>query len=221
MNLSKQQSNYIKIIAMATMFIDHAGIILFPQYPVLHMIGRIAFPLFAYQIGIGVSHTRNVKKYFWRLFIFGLIIQTFYIFAAKFINEDPKMLNIFFTLALGLIAIVAYEKKWYILTVLAIIVPLITELFGVTIDYGTYGVLLILGMYIFRENFRNLMIFTVALTAITCAIWQNPIQMCAVFALIFIWKPVSVKISIHWTFFYLFYPVHFVILQLVSSLHIF
>lgn len=221
MNISKQQSNYIKIIAMVTMFIDHVGRILFPQYTILNMIGRIAFPLFAYQIGIGVSHTRDVKKYFWRLFIFGLVIQIFYIFAAPFINEDPKMLNIFFTLALGLIAIVAYEKKLYIVVVLAIVLPSVMMLFGITFDYEMYGVLLILGMHIFRGNFRNLAIFTIALTAIACMVWQYPIQMYAVLALIFIWKPFSVKASIHWVAFYLFYPAHLIVLQLVSELPIF
>ena len=70
----------LKWIAIVTMTIDHIGLILYPEYIVLRYIGRLAFPLFAYLLILGMESTRSVMKYFLRLFSFALISQTpFYI----------------------------------------------------------------------------------------------------------------------------------------------
>ena len=207
------------------MVIDHVGLVIFPQYTILRMIGRISFPLFAYQIGIGVSHTKDVKKYFLRLFIFGTVMQTFYFFVSSFIGENPFELNIFFTLALGVLAISTYNKKWYGLTLCTIAIPFLLGLLGFTVDYGTYGVLLILGLYLTAGKFLYLAIYTILLTTITCLLWDFPIriqtQMSCILALIFIAKPFSVKINIPWWFFYLFYPAHLGLIYLIGELNLF
>ena len=41
-------NNVLKIIACITMLLDHMGFILFPEYPIFRIIGRIAFPIFAF-----------------------------------------------------------------------------------------------------------------------------------------------------------------------------
>ena len=61
-------STVLKLIAAVTMFIDHAGLILFPQYRIFRIIGRLAFPIYAYCIAEGFRYTRNRKKYFLRVF---------------------------------------------------------------------------------------------------------------------------------------------------------
>ena len=203
---------------MFSMLIDHIGVIIFPQYSILRIIGRIAFPLFAYQIGVGVKHTENVRKYFLRLLLFGILIQFFYTISAAAIGEDPLSMNILFTLALGVGAIVCYERKWYVLLLGIMALPSVLGLVGVTLDYGVYGIFLIFGMYIFQENIRNLALYTLLITIVTCLIWSYPIQIYGIVALIFIAKPLSVKVNIHWSVFYIFYPLHMVILQLISEL---
>ena len=40
-------TNFIKIVAIAAMTVDHIGTAFFPDYPIFRWIGRIAFPLFA------------------------------------------------------------------------------------------------------------------------------------------------------------------------------
>ena len=50
---TNQNTGLIRLIACLTMFIDHAGKMLFPQYPVMRLVGRLAFPLFAYGIAVG------------------------------------------------------------------------------------------------------------------------------------------------------------------------
>ena len=42
--------NQIKIIAAIAMVLDHVGAEFFPQIEVLRIIGRLAFPIFAYSI---------------------------------------------------------------------------------------------------------------------------------------------------------------------------
>ena len=74
----------LKIIAIITMFIDHLGYAVFNRFSPLNFIGRISFPIFAFQISEGYIHTKNVKKYLARLFIFSLISQIpFYLFINK------------------------------------------------------------------------------------------------------------------------------------------
>ena len=56
-------STHLKLIALITMIIDHIGAVLFPQVKVLRMIGRLAFPIYAYLIGEGCIYSKNKPKY--------------------------------------------------------------------------------------------------------------------------------------------------------------
>ena len=100
----------LKIIAVITMFIDHIGYIVYNgEIPYLNFIGRLSFPIFAFQISEGYIHTKNLKKYFFRLFLFAIISQfPFMLFDSLFIDEF--YLNVFFTLLLGLLSIFIYDK---------------------------------------------------------------------------------------------------------------
>ena len=46
-------NNVLKIIACITMLIDHMGVLLFPKITILRIIGRIAFPIFAFLLAEG------------------------------------------------------------------------------------------------------------------------------------------------------------------------
>ena len=65
----------LKIIALITMFCDHFGDAFIGHTSALNVIGRIAFPIFAFQISEGYIHTKNIKKYIARLLIFAIISQ--------------------------------------------------------------------------------------------------------------------------------------------------
>ena len=99
----------LKIIALVTMFIDHLGYAITGHFSFFNYIGRIAFPIFAFQISEGYKHTKNLKKYFLRLGLFALISQVpFSLFLLKY-HGNPFGLNVFFTLFLGLLAIYLYD----------------------------------------------------------------------------------------------------------------
>lgn len=100
----------IKIIAIITMTIDHINDIFFKQ-TTYNVIGRIAFPLFCFQIVVGYSKTRNLFKYILRLFVFAIITQIPYYFFMKAIGAGFS-LNVLCTLVLGLIAMYFYDLKF-------------------------------------------------------------------------------------------------------------
>lgn len=72
-------SNIIKIIAIIAMTIDHISWLLFPGYSkellpiIFHILGRISCPIMCYFIAEGFYHTKNINKYTGRLFLFALI----------------------------------------------------------------------------------------------------------------------------------------------------
>jgi hypothetical protein len=95
----------LKIIAMITMFCDHLGYAIFSKFSAFNYIGRISFPLFAFGISEGYAHTKSKKNYCIRLLMFAIISQVpFNLFCSIF--RTGFMLNIFFTLLIGLIAII-------------------------------------------------------------------------------------------------------------------
>lgn len=81
----------LKIIALLTMTIDHLAIFLYDasfitayEYIPLRVIGRLAFPLFAFMIVEGVLHTKNLKQYLLRLALMLGIILSFEFFVVLF-----------------------------------------------------------------------------------------------------------------------------------------
>ncbi len=140
----------LKIIACITMFIDHLSYALFGKISWLNYIGRIAFPIFAFQISEGYLHTKNLKKYFLRLFVFALVSQIpFYLFHS--ISSSDYALNVLFTLLVGLLCIYLWDKLPNKVLAIFIIVALCILAEETHMDYGYWGVLLVLGFYIFRK----------------------------------------------------------------------
>lgn len=99
----------IKTIAILTMTIDHVNNI-FYKIPLLNMIGRIAFPLFCFQIVVGYAKTRNLKKYLLRLFLFAIISQIPYHMFMQRLKETYST-NVLITLFFGVIAMYLYDIR--------------------------------------------------------------------------------------------------------------
>lgn len=78
-NYKKLNKIHLQLIAIIAMTIDHLAWLIFPGYPteaiplIMHIIGRLAFPIMAYFIAEGYHYTRNKNKYMLRILIFALI----------------------------------------------------------------------------------------------------------------------------------------------------
>ena len=145
-------SNFVlKIIAIITMFIDHLGYAIYGKFSYFNYIGRLAFPIFAFGISEGYIHTKSKKNYLIRLFIFALASQVpFMLFRSMFTSSFA--LNIFFTLLIGLIAIIGYEqcKNKYVGLLLVVCLALTAD--ALKTDYGYFGILMIFIFHVFKDK---------------------------------------------------------------------
>ncbi len=195
-------------------------------YYVMRYIGRISFPIYCFFIVEGFVKTRSRAKYAFRLAICALISEVPFDLAVFGEMVDFTRQNVFLTLVLGLLAIWVsdmIEKKLdgkpliqMGLSLLCYIsVPLLAHLLRT--DYGLYGVVTIIAMYEVRtwaEGKTPLwapICFAVGV-AVLCL--QDGSEMFAYMALplLFFYRGKR-----GWNgkwFFYLFYPVHLLILGL-------
>ena len=99
----------LKIIACISMFCDHVGDAFIGKLTFLNYIGRLAFPIFCFQIVQGYIHTHDIKKYILRLSLFALISQIPFMLFYHIVF-DSFAINVIFTLLFGLFTILIYDK---------------------------------------------------------------------------------------------------------------
>ena len=141
-------TTWLKIIALVFMFIDHAGKMCFPSVPEMRILGRIAFPIYAWCMIVGFHYTRSVPKYLLRLLITGLISQPLYNLALSHTWRQP---NILLTLFLGLCALWGIREKKFLSQIWA---PVLTMMIAIYLDadYGWKGVLLFIMLYAVQDS---------------------------------------------------------------------
>ncbi|WP_314339263.1 TraX family protein [Leptotrichia wadei] len=205
----------LKIIGIVTMFLDHYHYVVGGS-EILNVIGRIAFPIFAFTLNEGYVHTRSLKKYLLRLFIFAVSIQM----PSILFGYDYPM-NIFFTLFLGLLSIYIFNlKKMNVILKIILIGFILFFSQKFKLDYGIYGILVIINFNIFRNNkFKILMNFLVLniYNVIFPKVFDLPdTQLFSLISLVFIFMYNGEKGRSMKYFFYLFYPIHFFILEVIK-----
>ena len=207
------------LVAVLCMLIDHAGVIFFPGVMWMRVIGRIAFPLFAWGIAVGAEHTRNMPRYALRLFIMMVISQPFYMFA---LNHTILKLNIFATLFLGLISIWGIKEKKEWITVLAMVIAHLTAP-----DYGLRGVMCILVLWACREKPLALAVcfsvYCVVWGQGYSVLWRNDyisisLQTTAILALPFMLFPRAKRTKTPRWLMYAVYPGHLAIYWCIKQL---
>lgn len=60
-------TNFLKLIAILCMVVDHVGTVFFPGYPAFRWVGRLAFPIFCYCLTVGLMYTHDIRRYLGRL----------------------------------------------------------------------------------------------------------------------------------------------------------
>lgn len=214
----------LKIIAMVTMLIDHIGaavlarmiiagnVKLYDMYHVLRLIGRIAFPIFCFLLVEGFVHTRSLGKYAARLCLFAVLSEIPFdlAFASKVLEFEHQ--NVFFTMAIGLLTIMAYKRieefenmnpmpKWFLQLSAAIVGGFVAEILRT--DYGMLGVVVIVALYALRIN-RFFQIVA------GCILFIENITALLAFIPVSLYSGMR-GLSIKWLF-YVFYPVHLLML---------
>ncbi|MBE5955645.1 MAG: conjugal transfer protein TraX [Lachnospiraceae bacterium] len=231
-------SNMLKCLAMIFMLLDHLWATIVPGNQWMTIVGRMAFPIFAFLLVEGYIHTSDVKKYKKRLVFFGLISEIPFNLIMTSSVIFPFHQNVMFTLLLGLLTIDELEYmrqnknvKTVGITILKVTLYLLLGIIGF-VDYGATGILTILAFYLFR-NFKLawigqfislLLIFVIFFKGQSVVIplfgteYFFPLQGFGILSLIPIWlyngergkKSKAIQYG-----FYLFYPVHMLVLYLV------
>lgn len=212
----------LKLIACLTMLIDHIGAVLLPGLG-LRIIGRIAFPVYCFLMVEGAAHSHNQKKYGQRLLIGALLAE--FPFDLLFFGQFTwTHQSVMVTLLIGYFMILWARKQ-------GILLPLLVCFFAAELlctDYGGFGIALIAVFWTTSgKSYEPLLrIFGMALVfwcmesyRVTILGLQISIQMFGLLAMIPIAFYSGEKRTyskwVQWGF-YLFYPVHMLVLLLIE-----
>lgn len=222
--MKKFLSNFdLKIIAIITMTIDHNGAIMYPNIDIFRIIGRISFPIFAFLLVEGFKHTRNKLKYFLRLILFAIITQPIYDYT--FNNHE---LNILFTFSLSFLLLSSLEfikkiinkyskviENYLYKTVFYSLIYILFTLFSIilNVDYQALGISLVFIFYLVPNLYLSFLLYLLAVTFLA----TNTIQFYSLLSFLFIYMYNGEKGKNIKYFFYLYYPLHFLILSLISK----
>ena len=234
----------LKMIAVVTMLIDHtaASILermavsvdadgfyvvtneeLYSIYMVMRIIGRMAFPIYCFLLVEGFVHTKNVKKYVLRLFVFALISELPFDMALFNSFWNVEYNNVFFTLFIGLATIAGldymerYVKSGKLLRILIMLCVVGAGMLVADIlrtDYGMAGIATIVTMYQLR-NKKNVS-FPVGVLVLTFL--AGILEAAALLMTIPVYFYNGTRGRQMKYFFYAFYPVHLLILAGICAI---
>ncbi len=230
----------LKVIALISMACDHSSYVLFGHFSFLNYIGRMAFPIFAFQISEGYIHTKNLKNYLLRLFTFALISQApFMLFTSMYSSQFS--LNIFFTLFLGLFAITVFDMLYkldyknkgihYLYILIGFIFVVFTAIVSNALhcDYGYYGIAIIFIFYLLK---KHKILMNLAFIICTVLYYLRNLLYSSNFE-IYLWIIVFTCLPLVFInlynnkkgkdtkyFLYLFYPIHLLILWGINLLFV-
>ena len=229
--------NKLKLIAILSMTLDHVISVLYPNYPTdwwiigLHILGRLAAPIFWFMVSEGYYYTRNVKKYLLRLFIFAVIGHFAYNFAfgipfipfkTSFFNQTSVIWPLFLGV-LGLVVVNSEELKQWQKTLLVFLLAAL----AFPSDWSSPAFLVVLYMGQNRDNFKKqmaMMLLWIGVYSTVYVIFINPI-----YGIIQMGVALTIPLLKNYNgqrgsfkgmkyFFYIYYPFHLVICGIIRIL---
>lgn len=147
----------LHIIAMILMLGDHLWATFLPNQEWLTILGRIAFPMFAFMVVEGFFHTHDFKKYLLRMFVCALFSEIPFDLMIGGTIFSPYHQNVIWTFIIGLIGIYLIEtvkatnnKILYWISVIAVV--FLGFILGTitAVDYYGAGVWTVYAFYFFR-----------------------------------------------------------------------
>ena len=224
-NLSLNQ-NQLKIIALISMTVDHVGMLLFPHVQLFRIIGRLAFPIFAYMIAEGCTYTRNRGKYLAQMVSLALVCQLVYFFAM---GSLYMCVLVTFSLSMGLIYAIDLGRSrkglfWAVpigmLALVFILTTVLPRLLSGTdygIDYDFWGVMLPVFAYLGTYKKDKFALFSAGMILLNRSF--GGIQWYSIAALlpIYLYDGTRGKKKMKYLF-YIYYPAHLVALHFLSQI---
>lgn len=228
----------MKLIACALMLIDHIGYYLFPSAIAWRIVGRLAFPLFAFFVAEGCRYTRNKPKRLLTIFGVGVLCEVLYI--LRYGHYDG---NVFFTFTLSVVLIFLWQavklqmvkNPWVSVISIAAYGVLLCGVFefvrSVPVEYGFFGVVAPLAAAAFdykdgeaprfmkRLDCRpiKLLMFGIALLMLSLRLGgvQGWCLLSLPLLMLYNGKAGTHKLKYG---FYVFYPAHLIVLEIVRAI---
>lgn len=144
----------LRILALLLMLLDHLWATVIPGNNWMTYAGRLAFPIFAFQLSEGFLRTSDRRRYAKRLFLFALVSEI--PFNLMYISSPvfPFHQNVMFTLLLGFMAMSGLEriqeKRSVLKGILMVSGACLLSVVGF-VDYGWRGVATIIMFYLLRD----------------------------------------------------------------------
>lgn len=208
---------------------------LYSTYSVMRLVGRIAFPIFAFLVFEGFMHTSDYKRYLIRVGVCALVAEIpFNLIVTNAAPISgltdvtvsvfyPQHQNTVFTLFLALLMLYGMKrfetgeinlnpkaafKQWFG-QLLCVVVACIASVFLRT-DYSYIGILFIAMLYFFRTNKKLQILFG-------CIVFLSTnIASLLAFVPIAMYNGQIIRSKKFKYFFYIFYPAHLLVLYLIS-----
>lgn len=216
------------------MTIDHIGLIFFPSQAIFRIIGRLAFPIFAYFIAEGCRYTHNKLKYFGLIFGLGIVFD---IFSRIFAHITYCNIFITFGFAILLVYLLDWFKKSvseksakHIVLSLFSFVASAAAIFVIChilptyipgfdgVDYGFAGIMVVVLVSIFHQQYLRLACLLVGLIFLALSLGEiGFIQWFALLSVLLLswYNGERGKLKLKYLF-YVYYPAHILILYAIS-----
>ena len=218
--------NALKIIAIVSMTLDHIGYHLVPGCHLLRILGRLALPIFAYMIAEGCHHTRNPRKYLLTILAVAALCQLVYFFAMGSLYQC-----ILVTFVLSILLIQSMDRArqdeshqtalttalmWAGVVFVCVGLPQLLDHTDFAIDYGLWGVLLPVFIYLGRDRREKLLLTAVGLILLALSFsgltqWFS----LAALPLLALYNGERGKWRMKY-FFYVYYPIHLAVIYGIS-----
>lgn len=239
----------LKLTAALLMVLDHFALVFLPSHTIIYLIcrliGRLSMPLFAYQLAKGYCSTKNFKKYLSRVGLMTLATQvpfTWLIYgdtfwSSLFETKGGILLN-YWNIGLTFLCALLFLKyaeqlllkpsnHWYTNLFYSLLL-LFIFMASSRGDYGIYGLMMVVGFYLYHHYNWHMVAGGIYLLLLTVAyamgngtlyFWSSLIlQGPAIFSILLIRYLPDYKLKLPKYFFYWFYPVHMLILLLLHQI---
>lgn len=240
-------STGLKIIAVVIMLIDHLGASILERYitangatdamynfdfsgpmgkyiiadAIIRLIGRLAFPIFCFCIVEGFHYTHSKRNYFSRMFLFALISEIPFDFAHETTIWNFEHQNVFWTFTIAMAGLWLAEtiaerrtgQKGNKLIMLGTMIIACVIAYALNTDYDIMGILTVYVMYFVRTRGRKR---TMAWGSLILTL-GNIVEFTAFLDIILIHFYNGKRGRGMKYFFYVFYPLHLLILGIICK----
>lgn len=207
----------LKWIAVLTMVIDHVGAILFPDQIWMRVIGRVAFPVYAYCLAEGFRYTSDYRRYLGRLALFAILSEIPFDLAFYGVPFSFAHQNVFFTLTLGLILLWVLERcREQLLLCAGAFAVLCFLAQALHMDYGAGGLLMVFAFYLARQGTSPWIGWGI-FVFINLFGYAGGVQWAAILALLPIGLYSGKAGKRKQRFFYWIYPLHLLLLWIIEK----